>query len=52
MDDREREHQYIPDDAVTESARGHEEQPDSRVLDAPVEATAEAIFRRVESIQQ
>ena len=51
IDEGQRDHQRVPDDAVAEPAGGHEEQPDAGVLDAAVETATEAVFRRVESSQ-
>ena len=52
VDERQRQHQHVPDDAVTEPARGLEEHADAGVLDAAIQAATQAVFGRVESRQQ
>ena len=46
IDEGQREHERVPDDAVAEPARGLEEHADAGVLHAAVEPAAEPVFGR------
>ena len=52
IDEGQREHERVPDDAVAEPARGLEEHANAGVLDTAVEPAAEPVFGRVEPCQQ
>ena len=52
VQERQREHERVPEDAVAEPARGHEEHANAGVLDAAIEPAAEPVFGIVESRQQ